>query len=87
MIKLSRFLFVRAERLELSHLAALDPKSSVSTNSTTPAVKFILTIANINNCNNLQREILYFSKTFNLQHDKHPKLHRTTQRKIFKRID
>jgi hypothetical protein len=28
---------VRAERLELSHLAALDPKSSVSTNSTTPA--------------------------------------------------
>ena len=29
--------FVRAERLELSHLAALDPKSSVSTNSTTPA--------------------------------------------------
>ncbi len=31
------FLFVQAERLELSHLAALDPKSSVSTNSTTPA--------------------------------------------------
>ncbi len=29
---------VRAERLELSHLAALDPKSSVSTNSTTPAL-------------------------------------------------
>ncbi len=29
--------FVRVERLELSHLAALDPKSSVSTNSTTPA--------------------------------------------------
>ena len=29
--------FVQAERLELSHLAALDPKSSVSTNSTTPA--------------------------------------------------
>ena len=29
---------VRAERLELSHLAALDPKSSVSTNSTTPAI-------------------------------------------------
>ena len=28
---------VQAERLELSHLAALDPKSSVSTNSTTPA--------------------------------------------------
>ena len=31
------FYLVRAERLELSHLAALDPKSSVSTNSTTPA--------------------------------------------------
>ena len=31
------FIFVQAERLELSHLAALDPKSSVSTNSTTPA--------------------------------------------------
>ena len=31
------FFFVQAERLELPHLAALDPKSSVSTNSTTPA--------------------------------------------------
>ena len=31
------FFIVQAERLELSHLAALDPKSSVSTNSTTPA--------------------------------------------------
>ena len=28
---------VREERLELSHLAALEPKSSVSTNSTTLA--------------------------------------------------
>lgn len=28
---------VRTERLELSHLAALEPKSSVSTNSTTSA--------------------------------------------------
>ena len=28
---------VRAERLELSRREALDPKSSVSTNSTTPA--------------------------------------------------
>jgi hypothetical protein len=28
---------VRKERLELSHLTALEPKSSVSTNSTTPA--------------------------------------------------
>jgi hypothetical protein len=31
------FAFVQAERLELSHLAALDPKSSMSTNSITPA--------------------------------------------------
>ena len=29
--------FVQAEGLEPTHLAALDPKSSVSTNSTTPA--------------------------------------------------
>ncbi len=29
---------VRKERLELSHLATLEPKSSVSTNSTTPAI-------------------------------------------------
>ncbi|SVD80929.1 uncharacterized protein METZ01_LOCUS433783, partial [marine metagenome] len=28
---------VRKERLELSRLATLEPKSSVSTNSTTPA--------------------------------------------------
>ena len=32
------FCLVRAGRLELPHLAALDPKSSVSTNSTTPAI-------------------------------------------------
>ncbi len=38
MYKVLRFFTVRAERLELSHLAALDPKSSVSTNSTTPAL-------------------------------------------------
>ncbi len=37
------FSSVRAERLELSHLAALDPKSSVSTNSTTPAFQFCTT--------------------------------------------
>ena len=29
---------VREERLELSHLAAPEPKSGVSTNSTTPAL-------------------------------------------------
>jgi hypothetical protein len=29
--------FVQAGRLELPHIAALDPKSNVSTNSTTPA--------------------------------------------------
>ena len=32
-----RSFFVRAEGLEPTHLAALDPKSSVSTNFTTPA--------------------------------------------------
>ena len=32
-----RAFFVRAEGLEPTHLAALDPKSSVSTNFTTPA--------------------------------------------------
>lgn len=31
-------LMVRTERLELSHLAALEPKSSVSTNFTTSAL-------------------------------------------------
>ena len=38
---------VRAGRLELPHLAALDPKSSVSTNSTTPAKILPIWIANI----------------------------------------
>ena len=55
------FFKVRAERLELSHLAALDPKSSVSTNSTTPALFFA--IANIDNNYNFQikfqEKILY----------------------------
>ena len=37
LLKLRSFFVVRAGRLELPHLAALDPKSSVSTNSTTPA--------------------------------------------------
>lgn len=32
---------VRTERLELSHLAALEPKSSVSTNSTTSAFQTV----------------------------------------------
>ena len=31
---------MRTERLELSHLAALDPKSSASTNSATSALIF-----------------------------------------------
>jgi hypothetical protein len=51
-----RFLFVQAERLELSHLAALDPKSSVSTNSTTPAISS----ANINKHQKLQSSSLLF---------------------------
>ncbi len=33
---------VREERLELSHLAAPEPKSGVSTNSTTPALSLVL---------------------------------------------
>ena len=37
LLHLRSFSSVQAERLELSHLSALDPKSSVSTNSTTPA--------------------------------------------------
>ena len=46
---------VQAERLELTHLAALDPKSSVSTNSTTPAIpcpkgKRSANINQISNC-------------------------------------
>ena len=49
--KVRSFYVVQAERLELSHLTALDPKSSVSTNSTTPATKteiiFSFRIANI----------------------------------------
>lgn len=35
--KISPRLFVRAKGLEPPHLAASDPKSDVSTNSTTPA--------------------------------------------------
>ena len=34
-----KLFLVRAERLELSRREALDPKSSVSTNSTTPAIE------------------------------------------------
>ena len=50
-------LTVQAERLELSHLAALDPKSSVSTNSTTPA-KGVQIYTNVIN----HKEVpLYFS--------------------------
>jgi hypothetical protein len=48
--------FVQAERLELSHLTALDPKSSVSTNSTTPAFR----TANINKHHKLQSSSLLF---------------------------
>ena len=40
---------VRAGRLELPHLAALDPKSSVSTNSTTPAKNSYDRTVNIDN--------------------------------------
>lgn len=33
--------FVQVGRLELPHIAALDPKSNVSTNSTTPAFNIL----------------------------------------------
>ena len=55
-----RSLLVQAERLELSHLAALDPKSSVSTNSTTPATFQLNWGANINNSCKLQSSSLLF---------------------------
>ena len=53
-VMILRFYAVQAERLELSHLAALDPKSSVSTNSTTPASFPKFRDANINNSYKLQ---------------------------------
>ncbi len=37
LVKVGFSFAVRAGRVELPHLAALDPKSSVSTSSTTPA--------------------------------------------------
>ena len=36
--------FVQVGRLELPHIAALDPKSNTSTNSTTPAFQYFNTI-------------------------------------------
>ncbi len=41
---------VRAARLELAHREALDPKSSVSTNSTTPAFQYIVTHLFVTGC-------------------------------------
>ena len=41
---------VRKERLELSRLATLEPKSSVSTNSTTPAKNLKLYLNNVKVC-------------------------------------
>lgn len=35
---------VRAERLELSHLTALEPKSSASTNSATLALSWVVSV-------------------------------------------
>src|SRR5690554_2511923 len=40
-VLLQRLLFVRAGRVELPHHSALDPKSNVSTNSTTPAFQYV----------------------------------------------
>ena len=54
---------MQAERLELSHLAALDPKSSVSTNSTTPA---LIRAANIHLLiNRLQEFSIFFAAISN----------------------
>ena len=53
---------VRAEGLEPTHLAALDPKSSVSTNFTTPAN---FRTANIINSQFQQTKINYFICFFN----------------------
>ena len=79
-----RFLSVQAERLELSHLAALDPKSSVSTNSTTPATKaeifFSFWIANISIRLNLQsgiEGILVFLNAKKNKHVRHQKLYKS----------
>lgn len=46
----SEELFVRAERLELSNLAAPDPKSGVSTNFTTPALLWVQIYTILANC-------------------------------------
>ena len=42
LVKVGSSQSVRAGRLELPHREALDPKSSVSTNSTTPALYICL---------------------------------------------
>lgn len=47
----SAYPLVRARGLEPPHIAALDPKSSVSTNSTTPAFKSFTTLRT--RCNSL----------------------------------
>ncbi|GEM_PF-4897860 len=57
------FYFVRAERLELSRREALDPKSSVSTNSTTPAFEFA-NIAISSNTTIIHLTICYICKNF-----------------------
>lgn len=45
------FILVLRERLELSHLAAIDPKSTVTTNSTTQAFYFFFTFILYENIN------------------------------------
>ena len=54
---------VRKERLELSHLAALEPKSSVSTNFTTSAFKAAHIIGDICFCQPLVSKKFNFFET------------------------
>lgn len=53
------FILVLRERLELSRLAAIDPKSTVTTNSTTQAFYFFFTFILYENIN-LNPTFFYF---------------------------
>ena len=78
--------FVQAERLELSHLAALDPKSSVSTNSTTPASPVSYGAANISQ--NFNFKIIHTQKntySFRIFNSKPKKILCKSQKPILKK--
>ncbi len=55
---------VREERLELSHLAAPEPKSGVSTNSTTPALILSLHYHIVNHHDKLKTELNFYVSVF-----------------------